>query len=206
MKLLRYIFMLGLVYLLILLFGCGPKSSTTEYQDLESQSKSWIPFDGYESVAFEYDTNVMVFKGNGMEKYYDYIRYMTDQSGFFSVQKDYYAYFERISLIFESPTTDYYIAYYLERSKGDTGDWDIFEVSVGEANYYKNEMKIVTYETDKYDKGERYSFKQKATLNGKVFYDVYFLKQERRPFEIYYTRARGIVAFKLSAKETWTIK
>ena len=67
-------------------------------------------------------------------------------------------------------------------------------------------MKIVTYESDKYDKGEKYSFKPTVTLNGKVFTNVYFVKQERRPFEIYYTQQQGIVAFKLSAKETWTIK
>jgi hypothetical protein len=206
MKLVRYIFILGLFYLLILLFGCGPKSITTDYQDLKSSSKSWIPYSGYESVTFEYDTNVMVFTGTGKETYYEYIRYMTDQSGFFNVQKDYYADFERQSLIFESPTTYYFITYYLERDKGDTGDWDIFRVSVGDGDYYKNEMKIVTYESDKYDKGERFSFKETVTLNEKVFNNVYYLKQERRPFEIYYTQLQGIVAFKLSAKETWTIK
>lgn len=206
MKLVRYIFLLGLFYMLILLFGCSPKSVSTEYQDLESNSKSWIPFYGYESVTFEFDTNFMVFSGIGREKYYDYIRYTTDQSGFFTVQKDYYAYLERQTLIFESPTTDYFITYYLERDKGDTGDWDIFKVSVGDGNYYKNEMKIVTYESEKYDRGEKFSFKATVNLNGKVFNDVYFVKQERRPFEIYYTRQQGIVAYKLSAKETWTIK
>ena len=90
----------------------------------------------------------------------------------------------------------------LERDKGDTGDWDIFRVSLGDGDYYKSEMKIVTYESDKYDKGENYSFKATVTLNGKVFNDVYYLKQERRPFEIYYTEQQGIVAFKLSALET----
>ena len=206
MKLVRYIFILGLFYLLVILFGCSPKSVTTEYQDLKSSSKSWIPFNGYESVVFEFDTNTMVFTGIGKETTYDYVRYMTDQSGFFTVQKDYYAYLERQSLIFDSPTTDYFITYYLERDKGDTGDWDIFKVSVGDGDYYKSEMKIVTYESDSYDKGENYSFKATVTLSGKVFTNVYYLKQERRPFEIYYTQAQGIVAFKLSAKETWTIK
>lgn len=206
MKLIRYIFLLGLFYLMVLLFGCGPKSTTTEYEDLNSSSKSWIPYSGYESVTFEYDTNIMVFSGNGTEKTYDFIRYMTDQSGFFNVQKDYYAYFERLTLIFESPTTDYFITYYLEANKGDTGDWDIFKVSVGEGNYYQNEMKIVTYETDSYDKGELFSYKATVTLNGQVFNNVYYVKQERRPFEIYYTKQQGIVAFKLSAKETWTIQ
>lgn len=206
MKLIRYIFLVGLFYMLILLFGCGPKSETTEYQDLKSTSKSWIPFGGNESVSFEFDSTTMVFTGTGLEKSYDYVRYTTDQSGFFTVQKDYYAYLERQILVFDSPTTDYFITYHLERGKGDTGDWDIFRVSVGDGNYYKSEMKIVTYESDKTDKGERFSFKPTVTLNGKVFTNVYFLKQERRPFEIYYTQQQGIVAFKLSALETWTIK
>jgi len=192
--------------MLILLFGCGPKSVTTDYQDLKSTSKSWIPFNGNESVVFEYDSSTMVFTGAGIEKYYDYVRHTTDQSGFFNVQKDYYAYLERQKLVFESPSTDYFITYFLERDKGDTGDWDIFRVSVGDGIYYGSEMKIVTYESDNYDKGERYSFKETVTLNGKVFNNVYFLKQERRPFEIYYTQQQGIVAFKLSALETWTIK
>jgi hypothetical protein len=198
--------MLGLIYLLILLFGCGPKSVTTDYQELKSSSKSWIPFGGYETVSFEFDTNIMVFTGFGKESYYDYLRYMTDQSGFFNVQKDYYAYFERQSLIFESPNTDYFITYFLKRSKGDTGDWDTFRISVGDGDYYKNEMKIITYESNSFDKGERYSFKERVLLNGKEFDNVYYLKQERRPFEVYYTQQQGVVAFKLSAKEIWTIR
>jgi len=55
--------------MLILLFGCGPKSVTTDYQDLKSTSKSWIPFNGNESVVFEYDSSTMVFTGAGIEKY-----------------------------------------------------------------------------------------------------------------------------------------
>ena len=38
------------------------------------------------------------------------------------------------------------------------------------------------------------------------FDSVYFKKQERRPFEIYYTQKLGVVAFKVSSTELWTIR
>jgi hypothetical protein len=191
---------------LIFIFGCGPKSVTTEKEDLYSDSEKWIPFTGYEDVIFIHDTSEMVFSGSGRESYYENLRYMTDQGGFIGGQEDYYAELERQELFFNSTSTPYFISYFLERNKGELGDWDIFKIAVGDGDYYKNEMKIVTYETDNSDKGENFSFKNDVILNGIQFDSVYYKKQERRPFEIYYTLKQGVVGFKVSATELWTIK
>lgn len=200
---LLYIFSLSLVF--ALLFGCGPKSITTDDQYLKETSREWIPFAGTETVVFNYDTSKMVFTGQGLNSYFDNVLYMTDQSGFFAVEKDYYANLERELLIFESPSTSYFIKYYLETSKGDVGEWDIFKVIMADGDFYKNEIKIVVYQTDSYNKGENYKYKNKITLNSIQFDSVYYWKQENRPFEIYYTKKQGIVAFKLSSQEIWTL-
>ena len=130
---------------------------------------------------------------------------MTDQSGFFTYQEDYYADLERQELFFESPSTPYFFRYYLEKNKGETGEWDILRVKIADGNYYTSEMKLVIYETDTYNKGETFKFKSKATLSGQVFDSVYYWTQERRPFELYYTKEQGIVGFKISSNELWTI-
>ncbi|MCD4684273.1 MAG: hypothetical protein K8R86_13395 [Bacteroidales bacterium] len=207
MKLTNYIFFTILIVALSVMFGCGPKSVNSAREDLHSTSRQWIPFAGSELVAFEYDTNEWVFSGAGKEIYYENIRYMSDQSGFFQVQEDYYADMERQELTFDSPSTPYFIEYYLERNKGEVGTWDIIKISVGDGDYYKNEMKIVTYETESYDKGEIYSsFSLKKTLNGIVFDSVYYSQQERRPFGVYYTKRYGVIAFKVASTELWVIK
>ena len=189
-----------------LLNGCGPKSVSTGEDNLQPASKAWIPFNGNEVVVFTLDTMEMVFTGKGKETYYEHVRYKTDQGGFFSSQEDYYGDLERQELIFESPSTHYFVKYYLERNKGDMGDWDIFMVSVGDGDYYQNEMKIVTYETSSYDKGEDYTYQEEKMLNNIVFDSVYYKKQERRPFEVYYTKRQGVVGFKVSSTELWTIR
>lgn len=186
--------------------GCGPKSVNSEKENLKSTSLSWIPFQNSESVAFEFDTMTMVFTGTGREQYYENVRYMTDQSGFINSQTDYYADLERQFLAFESPTTTYVINYYLERNKGETGDWDVLEVSMVDGEFYSNKIKKVLYETAGIDYGEVFKYKKAITIAGKKFTDVYYRIQDRRPFEIYYTQLRGIVAFKLSSSEMWTIK
>lgn len=188
------------------LTACGPKKVSTADEKLQNSSKDWIPYTGTEELVYIYDTNKLVFTSSGKETFFDNIRYMSDQSGFVTVQEDYYADMERQLLIFDSPSTPYFLKYYLERNKGDTGDWDILKVSVGDGDYYKNEMKIVTYETDSYDKGEYYVFKKSKLLNGITFDSVYLWKQKRRPFEIYYTAKQGIVAFKVSSTELWVIQ
>jgi asparagine N-glycosylation enzyme membrane subunit Stt3 len=186
--------------------GCSPKSVNSDKENLKSTSLTWIPFQNTESVAFEFDTMTMVFSGTGREQYYENVRYMTDQSGFINSQTDYYADLERQFIAFESPTTTYIINYYLERNKGETGDWDILEVSMIDGDFYSNKIKKVLYETTGADYGEIYKFKKSITLAGKKFTDVYYRIQDRRPFEIYYTQLQGIVAFKLSSSEMWTIK
>jgi hypothetical protein len=148
----------------------------------------------------------MVFTGSGKETYYENVRYMTDQGGFIELQKDYYADLERQKLLFNSVSTPYFIQYYLERNKGELGDWDIFKISVGDGDYYQNEMKIVTYQTESSNKGENFTFKKEMTLNGVEYQNVYFKKQERRPFEIYYTLKQGLVGFKVSSTELWTLR
>ena len=94
-----------------LMFSCGPQSVNTEREDLNAESRSWIPYAGNETVVFEYDTNAWTFNGLGKEVYYDNVRYMSDQSGFFKVQEDYYADMERQELTFDSPSTPYFIKY-----------------------------------------------------------------------------------------------
>lgn len=207
MKIPNFIIFSILLFTLSLMIGCGPKSVNTAREDLNPLSRSWIPYAGNEIVVYEYDTNEWIFNGIGKEVYYENVRYMSDQSGFFQVQEDYYADLERQELTFDSPSTPYFIKYYLERNKGEVGDWDIIKVSVGDGDYYKNEMKIVTYETDTYDKGEIFtSYSASKTLNGIVFDSVYYLQQERRPFGVYYNERYGVIAFKISTAELWTIK
>ncbi|MBM3435149.1 MAG: hypothetical protein FJY07_02900 [Bacteroidetes bacterium] len=205
MKLFYSIF-LYLFSITIFLSGCGPKSITTIQENLNPESLDWIPFTGDEDISFIYDTNEMAYSSQAKQIYYDYLRYKTDQGGFFEGQKDYYADFERQSISFESESTPYFISYYLERNKGDLGDWDVFKVAVGDGDYYKNELKIITYESDSYDKGEDYDYKSELTLNGVTFDSVYFKKQDRRPFELYYTKKLGVIAFKVSSTEIWMIK
>ncbi len=191
---------------LIMFIGCGPKSVNTDTENLDSISEPWIPYAGSESIVYKFDTSQMTFIGNGKESYYENVRYMTDQGGFVGGQKDYYADLERKKLTFNSIETPYFIHYFLERNKGELGDWDIFRVSVGDGDYYQNEMKIVTYETENSDKGENYTFKREIVLNGVKYDSVYYKKQERRPFEIYYTLKQGVIGFKVSATELWTLK
>jgi hypothetical protein len=190
----------------ILIIGCGPKTVNTDSENLNPVSEAWIPYEGSESIVYEYDTLHMTFAGDEKESYYESVRYMTDQGGFIGGQKDYYADLERKKLIFNSVETPYFIQYHLERNKGELGDWDIFRVSVGDGDYYQNEMKIVTYETESSDKGENFTFKREMLLNGVNYDSVYFKKQERRPFEVYYTLKQGVIGFKVSATELWTLK
>jgi hypothetical protein len=202
-----YIYTVASVFFITIFFsGCGPKSITTPAENLNPNSLNWIPFGGDEDISFVYDTNEITYSATGKEIYFENLRYKTDQGGFFDGQKDYYADFERQSLTFESESTPYFISYFLEHNKSDQGDWDIFKVAVGDGDYYKNELKIVTYESDSYNKGEDYSFKESLVLNGVEFNDVYYKKQDRRPFELYYTKDQGVIAFKVSATELWVIK
>ncbi|MCB2221044.1 MAG: hypothetical protein KQI35_11660 [Bacteroidetes bacterium] len=189
----------------VMLASCGPKDVVTDPQVLPVSSTNWIPFQGNESITFEFDTNMMTFRGNGKISYFETVRYKTDQSGFFSFQKDYYADLERQMLVFESPSTEFFFTYYLEKNKSETGDWDILKVSISEGIYYSNEMKIVISETESLDKGDNFKFKSSLNLGGTSYTNVYYWKQERRPFELYYTKAQGIVAFKLSSNELWTL-
>jgi len=207
MKIPNFIFLTILIFTLSVMIGCGPKSVTTAREDLNSSSRPWIPYAGNETVVYVYDTNEWIFNGLGKEVYYESVRYMSDQSGFFQVQEDFYADMERQELTFDSPSTPYFIKYYLERNKGQGGDWDIIRVSVGDGDYYKNEMKVVTYENDTYDKGEIYtSYSATKTLNGVQFDSVYYFQQERRPFGVYYNKRYGVIAFKVASAELWSIK
>jgi hypothetical protein len=205
MQIIRISLGVNFFLLLLLLGSCGPKSVTTDPVLLKESSKSWIPYAGEEQVTFYFDTDTVVFTGHGRVNYFDNVRYMTDQSGFFSSQEDYYADLEREELLLTSDSMVYFMQYCLEKGKGESGEWDIIRVKIADGNYYSNDMKIVIFQTDSFDKGEVYQFKDKVTLNGNDYLDVYYTTQERRPFELYYTRDRGIVAFKLSSNEIWTI-
>jgi len=195
-----------IIIISVILFSCGPKTILTDPENLNPNSLNWIPFTGYEDIVFVYDTSEMSYSSGAREMYFENLRYKTDQGGFLGVQEDYYAALERQSMTFNSESTPYFISYYLERNKGDLGDWDVFKVAVGDGDYYKNEMKIITYESDNYDKGEDYDYKNEVTLNGIIFDSVYYKKQDRRPFEVYYTKKLGVVAFKVSSTEIWMIK
>lgn len=201
-----FVYTFILIATILVLSGCGPKSVNSDAENLKNTSLSWIPFQNSESVVFEFDTLTMTFSGTGREQYYENVRYMTDHSGFVSSQTDYYADLERQFLAFDSPSTTYIINYYLERNKGETGDWDILEASMIDGEFYSNKIKKVLYTTASADYGEVYKFKKTMNIAGKVFDSVYYRIQDRRPFEIYYTQQQGIVAFKLSSSETWTLK
>jgi hypothetical protein len=185
--------------------SCEPKSVTTDTVLLREESKAWVPFTGGEEITYYQDTNTVLFKGAGKATYFEKFRYMTDQSGFFTYQKDYYADLERQEVMFTSQSSNYFLQYLLEKGKGESGEWDILRVKIADGSYYSNALKIVTYQSNSFEKGEIFEFKDKVTLNGNVYQDVYYLTQERRPFELYYTKERGIVAFKVSSAEIWTI-
>ena len=190
---------------LITITACGPKEIVTDDGYLKTSSEAWIPFVGTENVVFKFDTANMLFAGGEKESYFENVRYMTDQGSFIGIQEDYYADLERQQLSFNSEETDYFIHYYLEHNQGELGEWDILKVSVGDGDYYQNEMKMVTYESESSDKGENFTFKKELVLNGVTYKDVYYKKQERRPFEIYYNKSYGVFAFKVSPSELWSI-
>ena len=205
MQITRTVFGSIIIVLLLALSSCGPKSVTTDPVLLQEESKSWIPFSGGQQITYYHDTNKVLFTSDGRLTYFEKVRYMSDQSGFFTYQKDYYADLEREELAFSSSSTDYFLQYTLSKGKGESGEWDLLHVEIADGSYYSNKMKIVVYQTDGFDKGEVYSYKNKVTLNGNVYDSVYYVTQERRPFELYYTPSRGIVAFKVSSNEIWTI-
>ena len=197
---------LVLLCLIILIsVSCGPKETSTGKLELSPSSKAWIPFTGNESVVFKYDTNVVVYKGMGRESYFENIRYMSDQSGFISTQEDYYADLERNSLTFESASSPYFFNYYLEKSKGETGEWDMLHITIADGDYYQNQIILVIFETDEFNKGEKFKFQASKNLNDQVFDSVYFWTQSQRPFELYFTREDGIIAYKTSSNELWVI-
>ena len=201
----KFRFALYFITILLIISSCGPKSVTTDPELLREDSRTWIPYAGEEQITFYQDTNKIIFAGNGRMSYYENVRYMSDQSGFFTYQKDYYADLEREELLFTSQSSEYTLQYLLEKGKGESGEWDILRLKIADDEYYSNSMKIVVYQSDSYDKGEVFEFKDKVTLNGNIYRDVYFVTQERRPFEFYYTKERGIVAFKVTSAEMWTI-
>lgn len=189
----------------LIAFSCGPKETFTGPVELSPESKSWIPFTGNESVTFKFDTNVVVYKGTGRESYFESIRYMSDQSGFIAMQEDYYADLERNTLVFESASSPYFFNYYLNKSKGETGEWDILHITIADGDYYQNQIKLVIYQTDDFNKGKKFKYQASKNLNGQVFDSVYFWTQSQRPFELYYTRSLGIIAYKTSSNELWVI-
>lgn len=201
----RLFFGVIIIAIVLVFSSCGPKSVTTDPILLRESSKAWIPYSGEEQISFYNDTTEILFTGHGRVNYFESFRYMSDQSGFFTYQKDYYADLEREELMFTSQSTDYFFEYFLEKGKGESGEWDILRIKIADGSYYSNDMKIVVYQTDSYDKGEVYQYKDKITLNGNVYKNVYYKTQERRPFEIYYTEELGIVGFKVSSNEIWTI-
>lgn len=206
MKINHLIYISLLSFVLTLFSACSPSKEETGDALLSEDSKQWIPFTGNESVSFVSDTMEITFTAQGKESLLNNTRYSSDQSGFFTIQKDYYANLEQETLYFDSEGTPYFFRYYLQKYMGETGEWDILRVLIADSDYYQNEIKIVVYETDSYDKGEIFTFSSSMNLNGQVFKNVYYWKQENRPFELYYTQAEGIVAFKLSSNELWTLK
>lgn len=206
MKFNRLFYISILSFMIIFFSACSPSKEDTGTASLKEGSRQWIPFGGNESVTFISDTAEITFTGQGKDSLFENVRYATDQSGFFTVQKDYYADVESQTLYFKSSSTPYTFRYYLQKYMGETGEWDIIRVALLDGDYYKNEIKIVVYETDSYDKGEIFSFSSSMNLNGQVFTDVYFWKQENRPYELYYTQAEGIVGFKLASNELWSLK
>lgn len=201
----KTISIVGFVMLVFTLASCSPKSKTTDPELLIQSSKDWIPYSGEEQIVFYHDTAAMIFTGNGKESYFDHVLYMSDQSGFFTYQKDYYADLERQELFFHNASFDYFLHYFLKKGKGETGHWDLLHVQIGDGHHYQNDMSIVIYESDDYNKGENFKFKPTISLNGNDYTNVYYNTQEQRPFEIYYTKDRGIIAFKVSSTELWTI-
>ena len=201
----RYIFGLFIIVILLVQAGCGPKSVTSDPALLHPSTQDWNPYSGSEQITFFMDDDTMIFNGYGKQTYFERVRYMTDQSGFFTTQKDFYADLERQKIMFHSESSNYYLQVLLEKGKSEAGEWDILNITMADGAYYKNDIRIVTYETDSYEKGEVFKVKEKVTLNGNLYRKVYYTTQDRRPFELYFTKDRGIIGFKTTSAQIWTI-
>ncbi|GAB4329559.1 MAG: hypothetical protein Kow00127_21910 [Bacteroidales bacterium] len=189
------------VIVLMLLSSCGPKSVTSDRETLSQEARSWIPFSGQETLKYASADDTLIFTGQGKNSWFEDVLYMTDQSSLISLQTDYFAELEREELTFESTQTQFSIHYKLSRHKGDTGDWEIIEVSMSDGIYYENRIKVVINETDNTNKGELYKHRSSFSAGGVTYNDVYYLKQERRPYELFYTPTDGVIAFKLSSNQ-----
>ncbi|MCD4736881.1 MAG: hypothetical protein K8R53_12625 [Bacteroidales bacterium] len=191
-----YIKNILLIVLVAIIFlpGCEIKSITTDTENLTDTALSWIPFNGSETVIFESDSGEIAFYGTGYESFYENVRYMSDQSGFFKLQEDYYAEMERRTLVFISESSDYIITYYLERNKSEVGAWDELRVTIADGFYYDNEIKVVPYKSFDWEFGVS-GRKPQLNLNGTLFTNVYFNEQERRPQFLYLNQQFGVVGY-----------
>ncbi|MCD4745772.1 MAG: hypothetical protein K8R58_05690 [Bacteroidales bacterium] len=204
MKIIKQFLLLIIIFLFVI--SCGTKTVNTDTVYLNETSLAWIPFQGDEQVTFiSSDSNEVVYHGTGKNIYFENVLYETEQTGFFSSEKNYYADMERIDLIFQSDSLAYNIKYYLETNKGSIGDWDIFKLSFSDKNF-SILMKKIVYYTDDWDYGEHFEYADSITINDNKYYNVYYFTQLSRPYEIYYTQTQGVVGFRLSDYEIWSLK
>jgi len=203
MKFIRVLLAVSTIFPFIL-SGCAPQEVDKGTQLLSSSSKLWVPYVGDEIISFaDTDSNRLVFQGMGYTDYLERVLYQSDQSGLFKSQQDYYANMERMNLTFASDSTNYVLNFNLEANKSEVGDFDVLRVTVSDGAFYYNTLKIVVYKTSEFNYGEVFKKRPTLTLKGRTYANVYYWQQERRPFEVYFTKTEGIIAMTLFSDQLW---
>lgn len=201
----KYLIPLGLVFLL--LTSCEPKDINSGKYSFSSASKSFIPFKGGERIVFMVnDTTNLEFYEAGIEDYYENVRYKSDQSGFFSAQNDYYADVERLIVTFVSDSSEFVIKYVLEKNMTEIGEYDMLKIIMTDEKYYQIMLKRVVYKEKSWEYGETYVEKPSVSINGSTFLNILLWTQDKRPLSIYYNKTQGVVGFRLTPEEIWSLK
>ncbi len=200
-------FVIPLSVLTTLLFSCEPKSINSGQYNLSAASKSFIPFSGNEKVVFMVnDTVTLEFYEAGVENYYETVRYKSDNSGILSTQEDYYADVERLKVTFVSDSSDWIIKYILEKNMTEIGEYDMLKVVLTDEKYYEISLKKVVYKEANWDYPEAFTEKPSVAINGSTFLNVLLWLQDKRPLSIFYTKTQGVVGFRLTPEEIWSLK
>jgi len=179
-------------------YSCEPKDVYSDPAYLYDVSKEWMPYWGYDELKFiNTDSNIYTFHGTGAVNYFERVLYQTDQSGFFTTAKNYYADLERIKLTFISDSTDFDLICHLEKNLGEAGEYDMLTVRITNG-FTDLEIKKAVYYSSKDRFGEKYLYTDTLTINNHKYADIQYNTQERRPYKIYYNKTEGIVGFKIT--------
>lgn len=200
-------YLISLSAIIILIVSCEPKSINSGQYILSDASRSFIPFSGDETVVFMVDdTTTLEFYEAGVENYFETVRYKSENNGILSTQEDYYADVERLKVTFVSDSSEWIIKYLLEKHMTEIGEYDMLKVILTDEKYYEIMLKKVVYKEAEWAYGETFYEKPSVSINGSTFLNVLNWLQDKRPLSIYYTKTQGVVGFRLTPEEIWSLK